>query len=135
MVICISKQTQIMKKTLTIREFHQKFQTHEDCYKYLCKKKWGKGFTCRRCGHTKYTTGRKQLWRKCTKCLYNESPTCHTLFHKLKFDIRDAFYMVYRISTDKKGVSSMELHRETGIRQKTCWYFKRKVQEAMKLDE
>jgi hypothetical protein len=28
----------------------------------------------------------------------------------------------------------MELHRETGIRQKTCWYFKRKIQEAMRND-
>ena len=29
----------------------------------------------------------------------------------------------------------MELHRKTGIRQKTCWYFKWKIQEAMKSSE
>ena len=35
----------------------------------------------------------------------------------------------------KKGMSSSELSRELALRQKTCWLFKRKVQEAMKSSE
>jgi hypothetical protein len=35
----------------------------------------------------------------------------------------------------KKGMSSAELSRELDLRQKTCWLFKRKVQEAMKSSE
>jgi transposase-like protein len=107
------------------------FPTQESCYVYLTEKKWGNGYKCRRCGNQTYYMGRKEHWRKCQSCLYDESPTAQTLFHKLKFDIRDAFFMMYRIAIDKKGASSLELQRETGIRQKTCWYFKRKIQQAM----
>ncbi|MEJ7739450.1 MAG: IS1595 family transposase [Chitinophagaceae bacterium] len=37
----------------------------------------------------------------------------------------------YRISVAKKAMSSNELSRELSLRQKTCWAFKRKVQESM----
>jgi hypothetical protein len=68
---------------------------------------------------------------KCNKCKNKHSVTSGTLFHHLKFDIVKAFLMVFLVSTDKKGVSSLELHRRTGIRAKTCYYFKRKIMKAM----
>jgi hypothetical protein len=54
------------------------------------------------------------------------------LFHQLKFSVLKAFYIVYYVSTSKKGISSTELSRKLGLRQKTCWKFKRKVMKAMK---
>jgi hypothetical protein len=36
------------------------------------------------------------------------------------------------VVTNKKGMSSYELSRKLGLRQKTCWSFKQKVIEAMK---
>lgn len=46
--------------------------------------------------------------------------------------IYKAFYIVYFVSTNKKGISSTELSRKLGLRQKTCWLFKQKVMQAMK---
>ena len=69
--------------------------------------------------------------RQCTRCKYTESPTSGTLFHKVKFPLLKAFYIVYFVSTSKKGISSTELSRKLELRQKTCWYFKRKVMKAM----
>jgi hypothetical protein len=60
-----------------------------------------------------------------------ESPTAQTLFHKVKFDLLKAFYIVYFVSTNKKGITSTELSRKLNLRQKTCWGFKRKVMKAM----
>jgi len=40
--------------------------------------------------------------------------------------------MTYLISTHKKGISTCELARQFGVKQSTAWYFKRKVQQAMK---
>ena len=70
--------------------------------------------------------------RQCTSCRYVESPTAGTLFHKVKFDLVKAFYIVYFVSTNKKGITSTELRRKLGLRQKTCWSFKRKVMKATK---
>jgi hypothetical protein len=68
-------------------------------------------------------------------CRYVESPTAQTLFHKVKFDLLKAFYIVYFVSTNKKGITSTELSRKLNLRQKTCWGFKRKVMKAMESSE
>lgn len=54
------------------------------------------------------------------------------MFEKLKFSILVVFHIAFKISTKKKGMSSLELSSEFELRQKTCWLFKQKVQEAMK---
>ena len=54
------------------------------------------------------------------------------MFDKVKFSLLIAFHIAFKISTKKKGMSSMELSEEYEIRQKTCWEFKWKIQQAMK---
>ena len=39
--------------------------------------------------------------------------------------------IAFKISTKKKGMSSLELSKEFELRQKTCWEFKWKIQQAM----
>ena len=55
----------------------------------------------------------------------------NTLFHKLKFPLLKAFYIIYSMSTSKKGISSTELSRKLALRQKTCWLFQQKVMKSM----
>ncbi len=96
-------------KSLTIFEFQEKFKDDEDCLKHLSNIKWAKGFKCKKCGHGKYCQGNGKYTRQCTSCNYNESPTCDTLFHKVKFSLLKAFYIVYYVSTNKKGIASGRL--------------------------
>ncbi len=119
-------------KSLTIFEFQEMFPNEKSCMDYLTESKWRDGFECPKCRHTKFCNGHKKHVRQCTRCNYLVSPTSGTLFHKVKFPLLKAFYIVYYISTNSKGISSTELSRKLGLRQKTCWLFKRKVMEAMK---
>ena len=113
-------------------KFYKAFSTDEDCYRYLADIKWGEtGFICRKCGHTKYYKGVKPFSRRCMKCKYDESPTAGTMFDKCKFPLLLAFHIAFKISTKKKGMSSLELSQEFELRQKTCWEFKWKIQQAM----
>ena len=93
--------------------------------------KWSDGFKCERCAHTHYCKGKLDRTRQCTKCGYQATPTSNTLFHKVKFPILKALYIVYFVATNKQGISSTELSRKLGLRQKTCQSFKRKVMIAM----
>ncbi|KAA6324798.1 hypothetical protein EZS27_025913, partial [termite gut metagenome] len=103
-----------------------------DCLGYLSELKWKGGFVCSKCGHTHCCKGHEKPYsRQCTKCRYVESPMAGTLFHKCKFSLLKAFYIVYYVSSNKKGISSTELSRKLGLRQKTCWLFKQKVMRAM----
>lgn len=120
-----------MFKGVSLLAFNDQFKTLDDCYKYLADKKWSKEYKCLKCGYQKYHLGKLPYSRECNKCHYEESATSNTLFHRIKFDLRKAFYIVFLVSTSKKGISTYELSRKLQLRQKTCWYFKSKVMKAM----
>lgn len=113
-------------------EFFQRFPDEASCYEYLSIAKWHiSGFMCRKCGHNKYCQGKRPFSRRCLICKYDESPTAGTAFDKLKFSIHIAFHILFKISSRKKGISTVELSKEFSLRQKTCWAFKWKIQQAM----
>jgi hypothetical protein len=113
-------------------KFNQRFKDDNDCLEYLAEVKWQNGYKCKRCENDKFGNGKHIHNRRCTKCRYDESPTVGTMFEKLKFSILIAFHIVFKISTKKKGMSSLELSHEFELRQMTCWSFKQKVQQVMK---
>jgi hypothetical protein len=75
-------------------------------------------------GIQKYCKGKKPYSRRCIRCQHDESPTAGTMFDKVKFSLLVAFHIAFKISTKKKGMSSLELSREFELRQPTCWEFK-----------
>ena len=120
-----------MSKQIGLLEFIELYRTEEACKTLLCDLKWSRGYSCRRCGHTEQVKGATHYHRRCQKCKYDESPTAHTLFHKLKFPMPKAFAIIYQLGTMKKGMSTCEIARQYGIHQETAWFFKKKVMTAM----
>lgn len=120
---------------LAVHEFMEKFSSNESCYEYLALLKWQNGYSCSDCSHGEFSKGRLPSARRCKKCKYDESATAGTLFHKVKFEIKKAFWIVYQVISSKSGVSSMQLSRDLELRKNTAWAFKRKVQEMMQSSE
>ena len=112
--------------------FYERFPDEQACYRYIAEIKWAGGFICKQCRHTNYCLGRKPYSRRCTRCKHDESPTAGTMFDKCKFSLHLAFHLCFKISTKKKGMSSLELSHEFDLRQMTCWEFKWKIQQAMR---
>lgn len=121
-----------MFKGINAIEFNKAFQTNEDCYQYLIEKKWGKGYSCSRCGCQESYKGRTYYHRRCKACGYGESVTANTVFHGMKMPVIKAFHMTFRLTAKKKGMSTIELGAEVGVQQMTAWLFKRKVQVVLK---
>lgn len=113
-------------------KFNQRFKDDNDCLEYLAEVKWLNGYKCKHCSNDRFGNGKNIHNKRCTKCRYDESPTAGTMFEKLKFSILIAFHIVFKISTKKKGMSSLELSNEFELRQMTCWAFKMKLQQVMK---
>lgn len=124
-------------KGYSLIEFTETFKNDNDCKEYLAERKWSDGFVCKKCGHTKATIlkGKRHHHRMCTMCKREESPMAGTLFHKVKFGLRKAFFIVYEMSTTTKSLSSVQMAKRFDISQKTSWFFMRKVREAMKSSE
>lgn len=100
------------------------------CLKFLAEEKWANGFECRKCGHTNYCQGKKPYSRRCTRCKSEESATAHTVFHRCKIPLVEAFEMARLVCSDP-AVSTYEISRKSDIRQMTCWKFKSKIQECL----
>jgi transposase-like protein len=115
-------------------QFAERFKTDEECKKYLSEIKWGNGYKCRKCGNTKYQE-RKNFSRTCNHCSDTESPMANTLFHKVKFGLRKAFFMCFEMATTTKSLSASQMSVRFGVRENTARLFMHKIREAMKSSE
>lgn len=112
-------------------EFADRFKKDEDCHEYLAHMKWKTGYKCVKCGHT-CSQIRSNHSRTCNKCSHTESSTANTLFHKVKFGIRKAFFICFEMATTTKSLSANYVAERFGITEKTARLFMHKVREAMK---
>jgi transposase-like protein/predicted RNA-binding Zn-ribbon protein involved in translation (DUF1610 family) len=115
--------------------FMEYFPDDDSCKSYLYMHRWKDGFQCPKCGSTEEHHSNISYVKRCKKCKHSVSVTSETIFHKLKFSLRKAFYIVFEMSTTTKGSSSPVLAKKLGIQQKTAWRFSHKVRMAMKSSE
>lgn len=115
-------------------EFTEEFKTDKDCKEYLSKIKWKHGYRCVKCGHTASQV-RKDLSRSCNICTHIESTTANTLFHKVKFGLRKAFFICFEMATSTKSLSASYMAVRYSLTPRTARLFMHKVREAMKSSE
>jgi transposase-like protein len=116
-------------------DFSKRFQTEDSCFAHLAHYKWSEGFLCPNCGCTEEHHCKKEHHKRCKGCLRIISPTANTLFHKVKFGIVKAFYIVFKMSATTKSISSEQLAKTIGVNRKTSLLFQQKVRLAMKSSE
>jgi rubrerythrin len=120
----------IMQKTVTFDEFKEIYPDEDSCYRFLEKLKWSKGFSCKKCGHTRYSEGNTPYSRRCSRCNYIERITSGTLFSHSKFPITKAFYLLFLVNTGK-NFTIEKLSDIVNLRKQTVWYFRKKIEKTM----
>jgi hypothetical protein len=116
-------------------EFLKTFSDNDSCYTYLAHYKWGNGFVCPNCGSKQEHKCSTPHHKRCKKCMRLVSVTANTLFHKLKFDIQKAFYIIFKMSATTKSISAEQLAKTVGINRKSALLFQQKVRLAMRSSE
>jgi hypothetical protein len=59
----------------------------------------------------------------------------NTLFHKMKFGLRKAFFICFEMATTTKSLSASQAAVRFGVQEKKARIFRQKVREAMKSSE
>lgn len=116
---------------MNLFEFMDRFPDDTSCKSYLAHYKWEDGFVCPQCGCKEEHHSNENYTKRCKACYYKESATAGTLFHKVKFGLRKAFYIVFEMVTTTKSSSSLVYSQKLEVRQKTAWLFCQKVRYAM----
>lgn len=117
-------------KGQNLLEFSDRFKTDGDCKEYLANIKAQSPFKCSRCNHTAYQT-RSDFSRQCNICRHPDSATADTLFHKVKFGVRKAFFICFEMATTTKSLSASYMGVRYGVTEKTARLFMLKVRKAM----
>jgi len=117
-------------KGQNLLEFSDRFKTDEDCKEYLASLKQKNDYKCLKCNHTAYQV-RKDFARQCNICRHIESATANTLFHKVKFGVRKAFFICFEMATSTKSLSASYMGVRYGVTEKTARLFMLKIREAM----
>ena len=121
-------------KGQNLLEFSEHFKTDDNCKEYLANIKWKNGFECVKCSN-KTSQIRKNFARTCNKCSHTETAPSNTLFHKVKFGLRKAFFICFEMSTTTKSLSASYMGVRFGVTEKTARLFMHKIREAMKSSE
>jgi transposase-like protein len=106
---------------------------------FMEKQRWGDLPCCPECGSVdvyqmaNLKTGERQenyRWR-CRDCKTQYTVRKGTVFEDSRIELRHWCYAFWRASTSKKGVSALELHRQTGLSYKSCLFMLHRIRFAM----
>lgn len=93
---------------------------------------WPEGVRdCPRCGSDNtYACSHAKMPYRCRDCRKYFSVKTGTLMAGSPLPLRKWLYAIYLDTTSLKGISSMKLHRDLGITQKSAWYMQQRIREA-----
>ena len=116
---------------MDILTFTDRFRTDEDCLDYQSAIRWQDGFKCPKCGCTGEHHSKTAYVKRCAQCYIQVSVTSGTMFHKVKFGLRKAFYILFMMSTSSKSCSAKYFSKSLTINYKAALLFTKKVRKVM----
>lgn len=132
------EQNRSTKDDEPIRELPLACADETAAVNFLEKHRWGEHPGCPRCGDTdvyrmKSRSGKREKhfrWR-CRGCKQQFSIRTGTVLEDSRIPLRHWCYAFWRASTSKKGISALELHRQTGLSYKSCLFLLNRIRYAM----
>lgn len=112
------------------------FPDEDSARQWFESRVWPSGRVCPRCESDKTTEAshaKMPYW--CSACRQYFSVRTGTVLERSKVSLRKWVYAIYLHLTSLKGVSSMKLHRDIGVSQKTAWFMLQRIREAFEDDD
>ena len=122
------------RKGLSTREFYKMFN-EEKTEQWFIEQRWPNGICCPYCGSLNVNTKAKHktMPYRCREreCRKHFSVKVGTFMQSSPLDLLNWLYVIYLVTTNLKSVSSMKLHREIDVTQKTAWHLAHRVRRAL----
>lgn len=117
-------------KSLT--DFLDYFNNEQTCLAYFEAIRFKNGEFCPHCNHNKINRFKDGKRFRCVKCKRDFTLKTNTIFGESKVTLRQWFTAIYLLTTNKKGISSIQLAKLVGVTQKTGWFIDHRLRAAMK---
>lgn len=119
---------------ISVMQVGEMFATEDTARKWFETWMWPDGeLCCLRCGSVdgayRVKSGKPQPYR-CRDCRRYFSLKTGTAMEDSKLPLRSWAWAIYLEMTSLRGVSSVKLHRDLGVTQKTAWFMLHRIREA-----
>jgi len=123
------------RKGISLIELFERFPDNEVAEKWFEEQRWGKEnkqLHCPRCGGVKVNKvpSGKPMPYWCGSCRRNFSVRIGSVMERSKISYQSWVIAIFLWSTSLKGVSSMKLHRDLKITQKSAYFMAQRLREA-----
>ena len=126
------------RKGITLKQIMRMFPDDETAEKWFIEQRWPNGVCCPKCGSLNVQTGAKHptMPYRCREkgCGKLFSTKIGTVMEGSKIGYQDWIIATFEIMTSLKSVSSMKLHRDLGITQKSAWFLAQRLRSALSQD-
>ena len=105
--------------------------------RWFVETRWPNGVACPFCGSLDEVAerpNRKPQPYRCRACRKDFSVKTGSIMHGSKLPLSTWAIATYLLTTNLKGVSSMKLHRDLKVTQKTAWYLAHRIRRAWEAD-
>jgi len=118
------------KSTISTFQLFKLFPDQESARIYLESVLWPNGPTCSICQSRERITARKGGYYRCLACKDDFTVRTGTIFGRSHVPLHKWLYAIYLLVTARKGISSVQLSKEIGIRQSSAWFVLQRLREA-----
>lgn len=120
------------RKGISIIDLFKMFPDDQTAEQWFEAQRWPNGVRqCPDCGsHLTGTTTHKTMPYRCKECRQFFSARKGTVLEGSRIGMQKWVIAIYMMSTALKGTSSMKLHRELDVTQKTAWYMMQRIREG-----
>ena len=119
------------REGITLLQLAEMFPDENSARDWFEAQVWPNGRACPHCGsvQTHEASHAKSPYR-CSDCRHYFSVKTGTALQASHVSLRKWAFAIYLEVTNLKGVSSMKLHRDLGVTQKTAWFMLHRLREA-----
>ncbi|MCQ3808307.1 MAG: IS1595 family transposase [Acidimicrobiaceae bacterium] len=122
------------RKGMTLVELIRKFPDNKAAEAWITEIRWPDGPECPRCGcdNVQHPTSHKTMPYRCrgNGCRRFFSVRVGTVMQDSKLGYQEWAIAVYLFNTSLKSVSSVKLHRDLGVSQKSAWHLAHRIRQC-----
>jgi transposase-like protein len=118
---------------ITVEDAIKMFDTEEKAEAWFIPRRWPNGVRCPHCDSYNITQrqNRKPQPFHCRDCRKYFSCKTGAVFQSSNIPLRKWCQAIFFYSTNLKGVSSMKLHRDLNITQKSAWHLAHRIRKSL----
>ena len=120
------------RKGITLAKLFQMFPDDATAEQWFVETRWPDGIRCAHCDSDNIKDNAKHptMPHRCNDCKKQFSVKTNSIMHSSKIGYQKWAIAFYLVTTSLKGLSSMKLHRDLGVTQKTAWHMLNRIRST-----